>query len=259
MVNNQSEELLFAAECAKRAGTLILEYYGKKHQRTYKLRTDFSIEVDNKSDRLLRSLLHGRYPNDSISSEEIPYHVGNSGRTWVVDPLDGTFMYTTGTGDQFGIAIALALDNEPVLGVNYFPKRGELYTAEKGRGATCNNNRLQVSDLTDLPKAIMGINHGKNNRKRLIPYLNKLWSEGGVTVCMLFACASAPLSFTAAGMLDAYFAIGLEPWDMAAAVPIIREAGGRVTNIEGEEWRTHHDTILAANHHLHSKLLEFFV
>lgn len=257
-IKSPGPELSFAVQCAMTAGSIQMEYYEKAHRREWKSETDFKTEVDDRCDALIRENIHQRFPNDTIYSEETATYSGTSTRSWVVDPLDGTFMYEAGIGDQFGVAIALEIRNEPILGVLYFPKRDELYTAEKGQGAFCNGDPIRVSGLNNLRQVKMGVNHGKLGRGRLLRPLKKLWAKDGVTVCILLACATAPLAFTAAGRLHAYMAIGLEPWDMAAAVIIIREAGGKVTHLNGEEWELGDDpSILAANPALHQKLLDF--
>lgn len=253
-----SEEQIFSIDCAKKAGELIMKYFKKMPKLIWKGKTDFKTEVDDKCDLLLRNMIQTRFPKDTIYSEETPYKKGSSEREWYIDPLDGTFMFEADIGDQFGVAIALTQDNIPILGTIYFPKRDELYTAQIGKGASCNGTPITVAKPIPINKVKMGINHGKFERIKLIPYLDKLWSENGVTVCILLACATAPLCFTAAGKLNAYMAVGLEPWDMAAAVPIIREAGGKVTHFDGREWIIGKDSsILTAHPKLHKKIVDF--
>lgn len=256
-MKNPSQELLFAIDVAQKAGAIILDYWGKMQQLTWKSRTDFKTEADDASDKLIRESIAARFPNDSIYTEETPAQVGNSGRSWIVDPMDGTINMTRDLTDNTGVAIALAVDGAPILGVNFFPKRGELYFAEAGKGAFCNEKRITVSDCTDINQVVMVLNHGKLRRHRIIPYIERLHSPQGVTVAFLWPSSVAALSFVATGQLEACIHMGSDPWDMASSVPLIREAGGKVTNLKGEEWKAGDDTMLTANPILHQMLFDF--
>jgi myo-inositol-1(or 4)-monophosphatase len=103
---------------------------------------------------------------------------------------------------------------------------------------------------------MVGLDYGKHDRARMLPYQARLLAESGITYPVTYGCASVSLAFVASGKLHAYVALGLEPWDMAAAVVIIREAGGRVTTVDGKEWELGDRSVLAANPYLHKKLLK---
>lgn len=249
-MQTKSRDFMFAIRCAKKAGAFIMERRHQEHQVNWHRKRDFKIEVDKESDQLIRNLIKKYSPGDRVYSEEVDGKPSN-GRLWVVDPLDGTFNYTLGMTDHFSISIAL---NE-ILGVIYAPKLDELFWASKGVGAYLNGERIRVSTLTDIDRAVIGINHGKKNRMGLMPFFTKLLSKNGVLTFVTVCCASLPLVYVASGKLNAYLGYLLEPWDMAGAVPIIREAGGVVTNLSGKPWKLGDDTILAANSELHKKLL----
>lgn len=281
-INAPSEELLFAVDVAQKAGAIVLDYWGKMQEIIWKSRTDFKTQADDASDKFIRESIARQYPNDSIYTEEAPAQVGNSGRAWICDPMDGTINMTRDLTDNTGVAIALVENDVPILGVNYFPKRDELYVAEMNKGAfLCNppasvfgklkwrirrffvqetfpyQKRITVSDCTDINQVVMVSNHGKLNRHRVIPYIERLHSPKGVVVTFLWPSSVAALSFVATGQLDACIHMGSDPWDMASSVPIIREAGGKVTNLKGDEWKVDDDTMLAANPALHQLLFDF--
>jgi len=165
--------------------------------------------------------------------------------------------YTFGISDHFAISLALVKVKLPILGVIYAPKRDELYVAEYGKGAFCNNLPIRVSKIKDINKAMIGLDYSKRSRNTVSKYHKKLLSEDGVTYPVTYGCASATLGLVASGKLHGYLGLKLEPWDMAAGAVIIREAGGKVTTIKGKEWLLGDETILAANPNLHNKLKEF--
>ena len=259
MEEKGSEFLEFAVGVAQKAGKNIMQYHGPQLERDYTDKTHFKTLVDNKNDELARLEIAKRFPSHSILSEESAPHKGDSDLTWVVDGIDGTINFSTGYNDHFSFAIGLCRGNTPIVGVINAPKRGELYTAEVGKGAFCNSKKIQVSNLTDINKVLMGCDSGKYNRTAHLPYLEKLLGPNGITVPFMTACASVPLCLVASGVIHAYLATSLNPEDMAAAVVIIREAGGKVTNLKGTEWQLGDESILAANPELHQKLSDFLL
>lgn len=176
-----------------------------------------------------------------------------------MDPLDGTLPYTFGISDHFSVSIALVKNTTPILGVIYAPKRKELYIAVQGHGAFCNGSRLRASTLNNLHQVMMGIDYGKLQRADILGYQKKLLAKEGVTATVSYGCATLPLSFVASGKLHGYCALKLEPWDMAAAVIINREAGAKVTNLNGTQWKLGDESILVANPKLHATLLSLFM
>lgn len=265
-----SKELRFAIETAHRAGNLLMQYHGKENAPEWVTTTNFRTEVDKKSDKLIRTRIIEAFPEDDIYSEEQdPLNRGRK-RKWVYDPLDGTIPFTTHTSDNFSVCIALIEDKTPVLGVVYMPKRDELYVAEIGRGAFCNDVPIRVSDQTNLNRSVLGLDGGKETeyfkRVDLASYVERFYSSDGISCFLAFGCASVPLCQVASGSpnrdlpgigrLDSYIALSLEPWDMAASVPIIREAGGKVTTLDGKEWELGEPSIMAANPTLHGLLYQ---
>ncbi|MBI2596275.1 inositol monophosphatase [Candidatus Daviesbacteria bacterium] len=247
----------FAVDLSLKAGELLMDNFEKMHRLEWKLRTNFKTEVDDLSDNLIREAIIKRFPSHNILSEENIDRDMGSKLNWVVDPLDGTLLYTSGINDHFSVCLSLAEGLNPVLGVIYAPKRNDLYVAFAKGGASKNNEPIQVAQNIDLNRTLMGIDFGKLNRTGDIKYLERLLSPDGITCNFSSGCASVPLALTAEGKMHAYMATSLEPWDMAAAVVIIREAGGIVTNLRNEQWTISDESILASNPILHNNLVQF--
>jgi len=248
----------FAIKTAKEAGKLLMDNYGQIQRLEWKLKTNFKTQVDEESDELIRKAIMESFPDHNIYSEELDKREKGSEFSWVIDPLDGTLPYTFGISDHFGVSIALVKDKTPILGVIYAPKRDELYVAEHGKGAFCNDSKIQISSIDDLNKAMVAVDYGKIEREKIVDYHRKLLSNDGVTYPVSYGCVSVSLGLVASGKLHGYLGLKLEPWDMAAAVVLNREAGGKVTTISGKEWELGGESILAANPKLHRKLLELF-
>lgn len=257
---NQKEIALckdFAVGVALEAGESLMDNFEKMHSLEWKLRTNFKTEVDDASDRLIREAIIKRFPSHNILSEENADRDVGSKLNWVVDPLDGTLPYTSGINDHFSVCLALAEGLNPILGVIWAPKRGDLYVAFSKGGASKNGEQIKVAQNIEINRTLMGIDSGKLNRTGALKFLEKLLGPDGITCNFSSGCASVPLCLVAEGKMHAYLATNLEPWDMAAAVAIIREAGGVVTNLKNENWTLNDESILAANPTLHQKLVEF--
>ncbi len=257
-----SKELDFAIATAKEAGDYLMSQYGKMHELEWKLKTNFKTEVDDYNDVLIRRRIQENFPHHNIYSEEQDALLNEgSSLSWVIDPLDGTIPYRYGITDHFSVCIALVSGKTPLLGVTYAPKRNELYFAERGKGAFCNGEKIQVLDEDNINKILIGLDGGKETetfkRAALAKYEERLYSSDGVTCTLSSGCASVPLALVASGKLHAYMALSLEPWDMAAGVIINREAGAKVTNIKNEEWTLDDPSIITANPSLHRNLYNF--
>lgn len=253
----------FMTVLAQQAGAVIMKYLrqGERLTKEWTSKTHFSTAADRAVGELLRNAVAETYPEYNIMSEELPEHATGSRYTWVFDELDGTIPFRTGM-DTFTTCLALCDGTMPIAGVVYAPRRKELYVACNGSCATMNGRLISVSSETNINHVLMAIDSGKATEKdpkarcRKIPYLDKLLRHDGIACDLNLGCASVPLCFTARGLHQAYLATSLNPEDMAAAVVIIRQAGGRVTNLKGEEWQLGDPSILAANPILHQILFD---
>jgi len=258
------EFLEFAKVTALEAGEgVLMKNYGKMQELEWNLKQYFRTVVDKESDTLIRKRIKEKFPEHNIYSEENEGIDRNSEFSWVIDPLDGTLPYRYGTTDHFSVCIALARKKTPVVGVVYAPKRRELYFAKQNGGAFCNEKRIFISSEENIKILFLGLDGGKETehfrRVDIIHYIDRFYSKDGISCFFASGCASVPLVLTASGKLHAYMALSLEPWDMAAAAAINREAGAKVTNIRGEEWTLDDKSIFAANPALHEKLFALLV
>lgn len=252
-----SAYLAFAIETAQEAGKIIMRYHGNVHKLEWKERRHFKTIADDESDKFIRRTIINRFPDHSVYSEELDPRNKDSEWRWVVDPLDGTIPYTYGFTDHFSVSIGLVRGLTPVVGVIYAPKRNELYYGSQGGGAFCNGQAIHVSDVVDVQNVVMDLCVGNKKRTDGADVFAKfLHPQKGIMAHTCSACATVPLALTARGNLHAFLATELSPWDMVAAVVIIREAGGRVTDRNGSEWKLGDESVLAANPKLHTKLMK---
>ncbi len=254
--------LKFSIELARKVGRdILLRNYNAFQIRHYKSLTDFKTQVDDMADRFIRERIAQTFPDHNMFSEEGDDIKQGSQYTWVCDPLDGTVPYTKRISDGFSVSISLVKGKKPVVGAIYFPKREELFYAQDGKGAFCNGKRIHVSDETQVNRALIGFEVGKEkapfHRTSSIPYLHKLMTEEGITYFFTHGSFTFTSSLASRGNLDAVLGIGQEPWDMAAAVVINREAGARVTNLENKKWTLDDNSVLIANPTLHKKFINF--
>lgn len=249
----------FATLVAREAGELIMKNYGKMQEFTWKSVTNFKTKVDDACDQLIRKRIMETYPKHSIISEENRDLDQGSKYTWSCDPLDGTNPYAYKFSDHFTVSIGLLKGKEPISGVIYAPKRNELYVAEKGCGAFCNGTPIQVCSDENINHALMcfdvGVERPDFQRSSIAPFLAKLLSPDGISVSLKFACASITLCFVAKGIVHSYLVSGVKSWDIAAGIVITKEAGARVTTVNGKDWKLGDESLLVANPVLHDKLL----
>ena len=216
---------------------------------------DFVSTADLKSERILRQELAKARPGYSFLMEESGASPGSDPRhRWLVDPLDGTKNFLHGI-PHWAISIALERDGEIVAGVIYQPANDEMYWAEKGVGAYLNERRLRVSARRGLADALIGTGIPYRERGDHKAYLATLAAVMGATAGVRRPGAAAlDLAYVAAGRYDGYWELGLSPWDIAAGILLVREAGGYVSDLAGGYDMLATGNILAANDHLHLPL-----
>ncbi len=242
---------------ALKAGRSLIRDFGEVEQLQVSIKGpgDFVSTADLKAERLLRQELSKVRPGYGFLMEESGASEGTDPHhRWIVDPLDGTTNFLHGI-PHFAVSIALERDGEIVAGVVYEPLRDEIFWAEKGAGAFINDRRLRVSARRNIGDAVIGTGlpfreHG--NRDTYLPTLNAVMAAtSGVR---RFGAASLDLAYVAAGWLDGFWEYGLSPWDIAAGVLLVREAGGYVTDLAGGHDVVASGDVLAANDHLHLPL-----
>jgi myo-inositol-1(or 4)-monophosphatase len=218
---------------------------------------DFVTQADLKAEKVLRAELGRARPGYGFLMEESGATAGTDGRhRWIVDPLDGTTNFLHGI-PQFCISIGLERDGDMIAGVIYEPIRDEMFWAEKGQGAFVNDRRLRVSARRRLDECVIatGIPTIRGSVDRDL-YMRTLAAVMAATVGVRrFGAAALDLAYVAAGRVDGYWEFGLQPWDMAAGIMLIREAGGYITGLgDGQRDAMTTGDVVAANDHLHLPL-----
>lgn len=250
------DRLELAVELARRAGGLLIDGYGRATQVRHKGAIDLVTEYDLKSEQILVEGIRAAYPGDAILSEEGGGGEGEGVR-WLVDPLDGTTNFAHGL-PIFSISIACVQADELLLGVIYDPTRGELFHTVAGEGAFLNKAPIRVTTTTTLDVSLLvtGFPYDiRTNPDNNLSYFNSLAVRARAV--RRLGSAALDLAYVAAGRFDGYWELRLNPWDWAAGVLLVREAGGRVTTFgEGEKVLDGDATLVATNGHIHGELLE---
>jgi myo-inositol-1(or 4)-monophosphatase len=219
--------------------------------------TDMVSDADRGSETVIVSAIRAAFPGDSIVAEEGSLESGGSGRTWYIDPLDGTTNYLYGV-PHWAVAICLADQTGALAGVVYDPVRDELFSAERGGGATLSRaggppRTLRTTAVTDLGSALVatGFAYVADDREEQARILTRVL--GKVRDLRRYGSATLDLSWVAAGRFDAYFESVDKPWDWMAGALIVQEAGGRVTELT--QARSGHPHIVASAPDVHDSLL----
>jgi myo-inositol-1(or 4)-monophosphatase len=257
-----ADELAFAQDLARRAGELLSGSYERVERVRRKSLRDVVTEVDYASEKLALEAIRDRYPHDAILAEESGHHdrVGPkgeaSGRTWVVDPLDGTVNYANGI-PYFCVSVAMVQAGRPAVGVILDPMRDDCYAATADGPAMLNGKRVAAStkaELGDFVVSLAIIGRGGIGRERRI--------GREIRIPRRMGSAALALAYVAGGRFDAFVQNGgLSLWDVAAAGLIAERARAKVTNLRGEAWwdakrRGATVSIVAAPPRHHGKLLE---
>lgn len=219
---------------ARQAGNILLRHMGKLESLSVfeKGPQDYASEVDSLAEAAIIKELRRAHPDVAILAEESGA-MGKGRQTFVIDPLDGTSNFLHGI-PHFCISIALVENGEPTDGVIFDPLRNEVFSASKGAGATLNDRKIRVADRKDLNGAMLITGFPPRERARLAPHLVAIQSLlGEAEDIRRTGSAALDLAYVAAGRADGYFEAGIKPWDIAAGMLLVREAGGRVCDFRG--------------------------
>ncbi len=249
-------EIEVAIETARQAGRLLMDHFGKELQVKYKAPGNPVTDVDGMTQRLIADLLHQAFPDYGFLGEEDSAPSGGESVRWIVDPIDGTINYFH-DHPIFVVSIALEKADEITLGVVFAPYLDELYVAEKDHGATLNGNPIHVSQTAEMDKAVLGSGFPYNVWYDERDNLEQWRRFTKISLATRTSGSAAyDLCYVAAGRLDGYWELKLETWDAAAATLIIKEAGGLVTQVDGQPYHHLNQNLLASNGVLHHAMLE---
>lgn len=250
-------ELEVARQAAAEAAEILRSRAGAGRVRE-KGRADLVTEVDEASERAILARIHAAFPDDAVVAEESAAAVRSEGRRWIVDPLDGTVNYVH--GHPFAcVSIAFADAEGPAAGVIHAPFLNEVFHASRGGGAWLNDRPIRVSEVSDPSDALFATGFpfkpGKGDPVEFFRLVTEvLLASHGVRRA---GAAALDLAYVAAGRVEAFFELGLAPWDMAAGLLLVEEAGGRVGGWPGDaEPALASGRLLASNGRLHGWLEE---
>lgn len=252
-MNMQDKELI--EYLARQAGNALIQHFRQewallKERGTAK---EVATKYDKEVDSLIIEEIRRHYPSHSLLTEESGLHQGDADWLWIVDSLDGTSNFAN-FNPLFSVCIALIHRGQLVLGVVYAPAIDEFYLAESGKGAYLNGVKIQVSDVSDLGQSyILYCEGGDKDKVRTGGLLHKVYPH--VTDIRKLGSAGLETAWVAGGKREAYYTTKIEPWDVAAGVLLVQEAGGRVSDFQGNPWQPQTSDLLFSNGKVHEKIL----
>lgn len=250
-----SRELEFAVMLAFESGRIQKRRYQKQHEIRYKGEINIVTDVDLECQERIIDLIGRQFPQDQVIAEEKDNVFEGDRNRWIVDPIDGTTNYAHGY-PFFCTSIAYEVEKEIVCGVVYNPIFDELFFAEIGKGAYLNGERLSVSTAVDLKQCLLttGFPYDvatseQNNVDHFVAFLHT------AQAIRRDGSAALNLSYVAAGRFDGFWELKLSPWDTAAGVLMVIEAGGRVSSFGGDPFDIYKGQIVASNNLIHDDML----
>ncbi len=250
---------LFAEKIAKGAGKILADGFLKNKNIKYKGRIDPVTEFDLKSEKYIISKICSVFPEHSILSEEGSSIDNNSDFCWVIDPLDGTVNYAHRL-PSYAVSVALQYRNESIVGVVYAPELNELFSASIGQGALLNKKKIKVSTEKRLDRSLLAtgfsynISTAKENNLGMFSRMMKKAQS-----VRRFGSAALDICWVADGRFEGYWEYNLAPWDSAAGIIILTEAGGKVSQVNNQTYSIFDKSILASNRLIHKSMKDCLV
>ncbi|NIX77924.1 inositol monophosphatase family protein [Microvirga terricola] len=218
---------------------------------------DFVSAADRKAEKILREALEKARPGYGFVMEESGIVEGtDQSHRWHIDPLDGTTNFLHGI-PQFAISVGLERDGQIVAGVIYDPAKDEMFIAEKGKGAFLNNRRVRVAARTEMEEAVVGCGMphiGKGDHGLFLREAASVMAHVGGS--RRFGAAALDLAYVACGRMDAFWERGLNSWDVAAGILMVREAGGYISDADGGSDPLRKGSVACGNEIMHRELLK---
>ena len=242
---------------AREAGALLMQHFDRHIKIEYKGEADLVTVADRKSEALIRERIRAKWPTHDILGEEEGLRDTGSDYRWYVDPLDGTTNFAHGF-PVFCVSMALQHQGKTIAGLCFDPTRNELFAAERGNGAFLNDERIHVSRVERLAESLVGTgfpSHKRHKNPNIHFYHQITLRTHGIRRA---GSAALDLCYVACGRLDGFWEFNLNPWDTAAGVLMVEEAGGKVTNFSGGAFELHSRETLASNGLIHDALMREF-
>jgi len=252
-----SELFDLAVAIAREAGALARSrFHEPRTIRTKSSEIDLVTDVDHAIDALVRERIRAARPRDAMLTEEGGGADGASGVRWVVDPLDGTTNYAHAF-PAFSISVGVEVDGRREVGVVYDPMRDELFAARRGAGATLNGAPMRVSPIADLKRALLATGFAYDVHQKRTPNLEHFERfVGRAQAIRRMGSAALDFAYVACGRFDGYWEMHLAPWDVAAGLLLVEEAGGRTTDFDGGPPPASGARIVASNGRVHEAMLD---
>jgi len=245
-----------AAETAREAAKVLLENLGKVKEIEFKAKNSLVTEVDKLSEKIIISNIKKNFPTHDIFAEESGKDLSDSDYLWLIDPIDGTTNYAHAY-PFFSISIALEVKGEVIAGLVYDPVKDEMFTAEKGKGAFLNGEPISVSKSDEIKHSHVctGFMHEvewmvEANIRHFGNFIRR------ARAVRRDGSAALDLCYVACGRFDGFWELGLNPWDTAAAVLIVKEAGGHLCKFNGDAYSIYDKEILATNSIIDEQMME---
>ena len=247
----------FAVKITEKANRIILKNLNKTRKISYK-KGDFNLvtNVDKEVEALLIKEITLRFPNHSIIAEESGKHIKDPDYEWFIDPIDGTTNFAH-SYPCFCISIGFARKKKMEFGLIKNPSTGDLYSAQKNKGAKLNGKTIKVSKIRSLKDSLLvtGLPYDRRTSKT-----NNFNHFRNLTLCShgvrRDGAAALDLCYVASGAVDGFWELKLSPWDVAAGMLIVEEAGGKITNFKGNKFDIYCKEIVASNGFIHKELIK---
>ncbi|MFC2156184.1 inositol monophosphatase family protein [Acidobacteriota bacterium] len=255
MKTDYQKILAAALRAASTAGKYLKETFAQKPDIEYKGKIDLVTERDRKSQEMIYKIIKDEFPHHSVLGEENLNIEKDEELLWLIDPLDGTTNYAHSL-PIFSVSLAFLEQGQTKVGVVYHPMLEEMFQAVEGSGAFMNNKKIMVSEETDLRKSLLATGFPYDLRESQTNNLDH-FSTFSHKARAIRRCGSAAidLSYTAAGRFDGFWELKLSPWDTAAALLFVKEAGGKITDFSGNPFNPFMKECVASNARIHEQML----
>jgi myo-inositol-1(or 4)-monophosphatase len=254
-MKGMAQILEFAVELAFESGRIQKRHYRQKHTIFHKGEIDLVTDVDLECQERIVSLIAERFPDDHIISEEKDNVFEGRKNRWIIDPIDGTTNYAHGY-PFFCTSVAYEAEGRVVCGVVYNPIFDELFFAETGKGSYLNGQKLKVSGVSDLRQSLLATGFpydvGTSSLNNIDHFVSFLYEAQAVR---RDGSAALNLSYVAAGRFDGFWEVKLNPWDTAAGMLIVTEAGGVASDLAGKPFDIYAGQVVASNGLIHQDML----
>jgi len=243
-------------QAAKAAGDCLRGYYGKSFQVSHKGEINLVTQADRAAEEVVLKAIATAFPHDHVVAEESGRRPGTNAWQWIIDPLDGTTNFASGL-PHFAVSIGLVRDGEVLSGVVYDPIKDDWFEATRGEGAFLNGQPIKVSDQSVLGQALTATGFPYDRRERMPELLKRvekiLMKTRGLR---RLGAAALDLAYVACGRLDIFLEDGLNSWDIAAGLLLVKEAGGEVLQFNGDSVSLVQGEVVAGNSRLSRQALE---